>query len=71
MVLLVWITITEKRISEPLLIPKKASLTGSMYREDGVKQRLEEHQADGDYFVWPDLASCYYANITQDVFNKL
>ena len=61
-----WITISEKGIIEPFLIPKKASLTGSMYAEDGVKQHfvlfLEEHHADGDYFFWPDLASCRYAN---------
>ena len=46
-----------------------------MYREDCVKQCLvpflEEHHADGDYFVRPDLASCHYANETQDLFNKL
>ena len=45
---------------------KKASLTGSMYREDCVKQRLvpflEEHHADGD-----KLACCHYANATQDL----
>ena len=38
--LLVWITISEKWISEPFFISKKALLTGSMYREDCVKQRL-------------------------------
>ena len=32
---------------------------------------LEENHADGDYFVLPDLASCHYANETQDLFNKL
>ena len=61
--LLVWITISEKGISEPIFIPKKALLTGCMYREECVKQRLvpflEEHHAEGDYFFWPDLASCH------------
>ena len=43
-----------------------------LYREDSVKQRLvpflKAHHADGDYFFWPDLASCHYANETQDLF---
>ena len=61
-----------KGISEPFFIPKKASLTGRMYWEDCVKQFLVEvHQDDGDYFSWPDLASCHYVNETQDFFNKL
>ena len=34
------ITISEKGISEPCFISEKASLTGSMYREDCVKQGL-------------------------------
>ena len=46
--LVVWVTISEKGISEPFFIPKLASLTGSMYWENCVKQRLvpllEEHQ---------------------------
>ena len=37
---LLWIKISEKGISEPFFIPKKTSLTGSMYRVDCVKQRL-------------------------------
>ena len=73
--LLVWITLSEKGISETFLSLVKASLTGSVYREDFLKQHLvpflEEHHADGDYFVWPDFASCHYVNETQDLFNKL
>ena len=43
-----------------------------MYWEDCVKQFLVEvHQDDGDYFSWPDLASCHYVNETQDFFNKV
>ena len=46
-----------------------------MYREDCVEQCLvpflEEHHADEDYFFWPNLPSCHYANETQDIFNKL
>ena len=68
------ITISEKGITEPFFISEKASLTGSMFREDCVKQRLvpflEEHQANGDFFFWPDLASWHFANETQDLFNN-
>ena len=50
--LLVWITISEKGISKPCFIPKKAALTESMFREACVKQRLvlflEEHHEDGN-----------------------
>ena len=59
--LLVWRTIYEKGISEPFFSPNKSSLTGSMFREDCVKQRLvpflEENHADRNYFIWSNLAS--------------
>ena len=72
-----WITISEKGISEPFCISKIASLTESMHKEDCVKQRfvpfLEEHHADaGGYFFWPDLAIVAIMPMKlRIIFNKL
>ena len=36
----------------------------------GLVPYLEETMVDGDYFFWPDLASCHYANATQDFTDR-
>ena len=55
----VWITISEKGNSEPLSVPKKALLTGSMYREDCLKTFPGGAPCRWDYFFWLDLASSH------------
>ena len=73
--LLMWITISEKGISEPFFLVKKASLNGATYRDECIKSRLlpflEKYHSDQDFFFWPDLATCHYAKDTQELYSSL
>ena len=73
--LLVWVAISERGISEPYFLVKKASLTGEVYREECIKKYLvpflDEFHQDGDYFFWPDLATAHYAHETKTLLETL
>jgi hypothetical protein len=68
--LLVWLAFSEKGISKPLFRKSGFAITGNVYLEECIKQRLEPfiaaHHSDGQYVFWPDLASAHYAAIVTD-----
>ena len=70
-----WITISERGVSEPFFLVKKASLNGATYQEECIEGRLlpflEKYHSDQDFFFWPDLATCHYANDSQELYSSL
>ena len=73
--LLVWIAISERGLSKPFFLQKKASLTGQIYRDQCIQQYLvpflDKYHQDGDFYFWPDLASAHYAHETTDLLRSL
>ncbi len=64
--ILVWVAISERGVSEPLIRPSKAvAINQETYLEECLVQRLlpfiEKHHDDGNYIFWPELASSHYA----------
>lgn len=65
--LLVWIAISEKGISKPLIRCVDApAINQDIYLNECLVKRLmpfiHEHHSDVNYIFWPDLASSHYAN---------
>ena len=73
--LLVSVVISEKGMSAPYFTPAKQAMDGVKYRKNVirklVKPFIDQHHNDGDYFFWPDLASCHYAQETTQLFDEL
>ena len=73
--LLVWLAISEKGISKPFFLVKKAALTGEIYREECISKYLvsfiEEYHQDRDFVFWPDLATAHYAHATTTLLEDL
>lgn len=73
--LLVWIAISERGISKPYYLVKKASLTGQLYRDECIQKYLvpflEEYHSDGNFRFWPDLATSHYAHETITLLESL
>jgi len=64
--ILVWIAISGKGISEPLIRRVKSeSINQVIYREECLKKRvlpfINEFHFRSDYIFWPDLAMSHYA----------
>jgi hypothetical protein len=63
--LLVWICISPKGLSEPVVLPSGSAVDQDVYLEQMIKQRLvpfiNRHYKSGRYVIWPDLAPAHYA----------
>lgn len=70
---LVWVAMDEEgRVSEPYI--SDGTMTADVYISECLKKRLlpfihKYHDLDRILF-WPDLATCHYANRTQDYLNS-
>lgn len=65
--ILVWMAISERGMSEPLIRGSKSvSINQWIYLKECLKKRLlpfiNNKHSDGKYIFWPDLASSHYAN---------
>lgn len=64
--ILVWIAMSEKGVSEPLIRPSKSgAINQQVYLSECLQKRLlpfiSKHHKDGNYLFWPDLAKAHYA----------
>lgn len=64
---LVWVAISAKGISEPLIRPwKSVAINQEIYLTECLQKRvlpfINKHHQDKKYVFWPDLASAHYAN---------
>ena len=66
--LMVWMAISPRGISKPVILPSKANVGGHIYREKCLKEGLLPFLAaqypDKGYLFWPDLAAAHYARET-------
>jgi len=64
--LMLWIAISPKGISQPYFIPFRTAMTQHVYKNRCLKKILvpflRQHYPEGDYLFWPDKASSHYAN---------
>jgi hypothetical protein len=71
---MVWIAISAKGLSDPLIM-KSGSINASLYIKECLNNRLVEfiakYHSDGKYIFWPDLATSHYANLTQAEYSRL
>ena len=67
---LVWIALSPKGLSRPLIRKYGYAISGQTYLEDCIRARLipyiEENYSNGEYVFWPDQASSHYAKIVLD-----
>ena len=72
--LLVWVAISPRGISRPVICPSRANVSGELYREQCLKKvlfpYLEQHYPRGGYVFWPDLAASHYARETLDLLEN-
>ena len=66
--LLVWVAISPKGVSRPIICPSRAKIGGDFYRKEclqkGLLPFIQEHYPRGGYNFWPDLAAAHYARKT-------
>lgn len=71
---LVWVAISSKGVSVPLIRPNKAkAINSDIYIRQclpKLKQFIEKHHARDKIMFWPDLASCHYGKNTLDWLTK-
>lgn len=72
---MVWIAISDRGISEPLIRPSKSeAINSDIYIEECLKKKLlpfiHEFHQDLNYIFWPDLASAHYSKATVDWMEK-
>ena len=70
--LLVWLVISEKGISAPIIRKSGLAVNQTVYLEfiqRGVIPFIKKHHSDGKYKFWPDLASSHYANSVVNYLN--
>lgn len=71
---LVWVAISSKGVSAPLIRPNKAKAVDSdIYISQclpKLKQFIDKYHAHDKIMFWPDLASCHYAKNTLDWLTK-
>ena len=63
--LLVWLVISERGISAPIIRKSGLAVNKTVYLDfikRGVIPFIKKHHSDGNYKFWPDLASSHYAN---------
>src|SRR5436309_15341149 len=73
--ILVWVAISEKGISEPLIrMSGSLSINQEIYLKECLQKRLvpyiNENFSNGDYLFWPNLASAHYAHSVVDWMNE-
>jgi transposase len=72
---MVWLAISSKGISEPLIVKSKNAINSQIYIEECLNKRLiqfiNKHHSNGNYIFWPDLASSHYSNATQSAYARL
>ena len=66
--LLVWMGISPRGLSKPVILPSRANIGGEIYREkclrEGLLPFLRAKYPAGGYIFWPDLAAAHYARET-------
>jgi transposase len=67
--ILVWIAISARGMSKPLIRPSKSeAIKSDIYISECLAKRLlpfiHEHHPDFNYIFWPDLASAHYSKAT-------
>jgi hypothetical protein len=70
--LLVWLVISERGISAPIIRKSGLAVNQTVYLEflkSGVIPFINQHHSDGNYKFWPDLASSHYANTVVSYLN--
>jgi hypothetical protein len=72
---MVWLAISSKGISEPLIVKSKNAINSQIYIEECLNKRLiqfiNKYHSNGNYIFWPDLASSHYSNATQAAYARL
>ncbi len=72
---MVWIAISAKGISDPLIMKFGNAINAQTYIDECLSKRLTKflakYHSDGNYIFWPDLASSHYANTTQAAYERL
>ena len=63
---LVWIAISARGMSKPLIRPSKLkAIKSDIYINECLEKRLlpfiHEYHQDHNYMIWPDLASAHYS----------
>lgn len=64
---LVWIAVSPKGLSKPLIRNSGYAINAQRYLDECIRRRLipyiRSNYANGEYIFWPDQASSHYANI--------
>ena len=73
--LLIWLATSRKGRPIPFIMPSKVNVNAKVYQEHMINDRLipflQDNYPNGGYVFWPDLASTYYANSTQNLMKDL
>ena len=72
---LVWVAISPRGITTPVICPSRGNIDGDFYREKCLKQVLlpflNTQYPSGGYIFWPDLATAHYARATADLLSEV
>lgn len=72
--LLVWLAMSPKGVTRPVIMLSKNNVSGEVYREKCLKGALlpfiEAQYPDRDVLFWPDLASAHYARQTLELLEE-
>jgi hypothetical protein len=72
---MVWIAISAKGISDPLIMKSGNAINAQTYIDECLSERLTKflakYHSNGNYIFWPDLASSHYAKATQAAYERL
>lgn len=66
---LIWLAISERGVSKPLILSSKSTaITSEIYINECLEKRLlpfiDKHHSDLNYIFWPDLAGAHRSNAT-------
>ena len=66
--LLVWVAISPRGVSSPVICPSRTNVGGDFYRRECLQKKLfpflREQYPHGGFIFWPDLAAAHYAKQT-------
>jgi transposase len=71
---LLWLTISEKGMSNPILFPSGLAVNAEVYSTQclpEVSRFIKKFHAHDDIVFWPDLASAHYAKKSLEEMNRL
>ena len=72
--LLVWMAISPRGITTPVICPSRGNIDGDFYREKCLNQVLlpflNTQYPSGGYIFWPDLVTAHYARATTDLLSE-